>query len=420
MTRLNCQKGKSCGATCIESRKICRVELGNGSDLAKVAAEVQSRVESPSSQSAKVDGLISELEREVNAKNVDRVKELRDKSLEEARKLPDTERRAKIDKIDDALKTVTMDHRKNTAEEFKEAGKVTMDKYRGRIQSILDNLSANKAEKREISKELDKAGLSRGERKELEKEHMRLSKESIKLGAKLGEIMGEIREEMLVPTVPQYVIDKAISRVMVGGFGVNGDRQVLDNLKEFARMFNGRGLGDEPAVGGENKGIRLTTVSRTPEANPRAHANTKLGLVRLNEPNFQKTAFHEFAHIIESQNPSVLRYAESWRNGRAFSAEQIPSERPGLAMASVPSGQSVVRLKEMAPNLNYGPNEVGMLDRYIDPYMGRYYPKTSSMPPSTEVISVGVQHFSSVNDMVRLYRSHPDLFEFVVGMATST
>ena len=64
------------------------------------------------------------------------------------------------------------------------------------------------------------------------------------------------------------------------------------------------------------------------------------------------------------------------------------------------------------------------LDKYKDAYMGKVYDMfdydysyiKGKINPS-EVLTMSIQEFADPSLMGKLYRTHPDLFELVVGMS---
>jgi hypothetical protein len=63
-------------------------------------------------------------------------------------------------------------------------------------------------------------------------------------------------------------------------------------------------------------------------------------------------------------------------------------------------------------NKNYRKDEVAFTDHLFDAYVGKYYgPDTS-----TEVMSMGVQQFSSPELMSELYKSDPEMFHVIIGI----
>lgn len=372
MRSKRCSKGKSCGASCITKSKICRKDLNSNSSQS--LRDVRDKVSTSGSPTLTTGGSPS-----------------------------------------DTTATVTLGLKTDKPEDFIAAGKAALDKYRSSLDSSIKKLQELKEEIRDIKGILADPNIKGAERKELNDRLTELGAKRFSLGIKLSATMEELRNDMLVPTVPQNVLDRAVNRVTISGFGAAEEAANRGRLLEFAKMFNGRGLGDEISSSGENRGPRLLNLAKLDSnEDQRAYAIPSKGLVKLKPVETNTIAFHEFAHIIENQYPQVFKFAEGWRDGRAFSEQQIKAENPSIAMAKV-GNVSVVRLAEFVGPNNYGPNEIAVVDKFWNAYMGKVYPGSSS----TEVLSMAVQAFAGSSDMVALYRAHPDLFEYVVGMAVS-
>ena len=142
--------------------------------------------------------------------------------------------------------------------------------------------------------------------------------------------------------------------------------------------------------------------------------------------------FHEMGHIVEFGRGWMDSYAANWRDSKAFTLGKLESDksqdrflreadgkmiphatRTGLDGRELP----VFRLVDMPPHkkLGYEPQEVVVMDKFVSPYMGKVYEGGNY----TEVMSMAMQHFASPGEMRELYQAHPDLFETVVGLAST-
>ena len=64
--------------------------------------------------------------------------------------------------------------------------------------------------------------------------------------------------------------------------------------------------------------------------------------------------------------------------------------------------------------MEYRDSEVAWTNDFINGYMAKDYGEGI---PSTEVWTVGVEHFADTRRMGSLFRRHPDLFQMIVGLS---
>ena len=109
------------------------------------------------------------------------------------------------------------------------------------------------------------------------------------------------------------------------------------------------------------------------------------------------TLFHELGHHVEyGGRTGTLRYgpaSEAWRDARVSTMEQV-------------------KLRDITGVAGYGDSEVARPGDFYDAYLGKVY-----QAGSTEVISLGLEHFSDPELMEALYKKQPDLFDYVLGIA---
>lgn len=130
---------------------------------------------------------------------------------------------------------------------------------------------------------------------------------------------------------------------------------------------------------------------------PRAYAN-RAGTVNIGDGS-RNTLFHEFAHHAEYNSDKLRQEAIAWRNSRATS-------------------QTPEKLSKLTGEKGYGDDEVAVPDKFIDPYVGKVY-NTPFGELSTEVISMGIERFSSPEQMRRFREKDPDHFHFILGVLTN-
>lgn len=105
--------------------------------------------------------------------------------------------------------------------------------------------------------------------------------------------------------------------------------------------------------------------------------------------------YHEMGHLVEAQNPDIADMNRRWLESRATST------RP----------QS---LRKMT-GLNYGRKEVALPDQFMSPYVGRIYESADSLDVSTEVFSMGYEHFNNPARMIELFEGDREHFDLIVG-----
>jgi hypothetical protein len=121
----------------------------------------------------------------------------------------------------------------------------------------------------------------------------------------------------------------------------------------------------------------------------RAYASPAGLLVYRQSAN--STLYHEFAHHIEFSDNGLLSAAKDWRNRKAGNGK-------------------LQRLSDLTQNKGYGDDEVALADSYLIEYVGKVYPDQAA----TEVVSVGLEHFSTAEGMLRLRSEAKDHFDFVL------
>ena len=121
------------------------------------------------------------------------------------------------------------------------------------------------------------------------------------------------------------------------------------------------------------------------------------GVMELYDPDGPQV-MHELAHFEDYASPWLYEAADDWRKARGRHAH----------------GAVIVRaLNELVPEGYYDPSELAIDDSFYDPYVGVTYDDLEL--ETTEVMSTGLQHFTSPGDMLRLYLMDPEHFLFVVG-----
>ena len=112
-------------------------------------------------------------------------------------------------------------------------------------------------------------------------------------------------------------------------------------------------------------------------------------------PGDYKNLVHEMSHFIEYENEGVAEAALDWVKSRSDSDKPVP-------------------LKQLARG-NYGDDEVAYPDKFLTPYVGKSY-EARGGALSTEVVSMGVEHFQDPVRLTRFAMEDPDHFALVLGI----
>lgn len=195
----------------------------------------------------------------------------------------------------------------------------------------------------------------------------------------------------------------------------DNEKKLKDQLKEFIKMFKGKGFG---SVAGSPKDVSpLTSIFYNKE---RPWANSELGHMSLDGK--KGSTFHEMAHLMENQRPWLSDYVTKWRDGRAWDKATVdemmkgsPEPPPKPAFTRVTADNKnvpVYPIKEFTGIDAYNKKEVAVMDEFMSPYMGKVYENGY-----TEVLSMAVEHFANPRDMATLRRSHPEMFNLIVGLS---
>jgi hypothetical protein len=151
---------------------------------------------------------------------------------------------------------------------------------------------------------------------------------------------------------------------------------IKSDQKDFFALTGGKGA---------------TSIKTYMQSRDRACANPS-GLIDVSQEYSKNTLFHEAGHHVEYENNEFLQAANKWRDGRASA--------PGL-----------VPLNKLVEGGGYDDDEVAVPDKFIAPYVGKVYSNNT-----TEVISMGLEHFATPNQMRQLHEQDKEHFHLILGM----
>lgn len=109
----------------------------------------------------------------------------------------------------------------------------------------------------------------------------------------------------------------------------------------------------------------------------------------------KRLTLHEVAHRVEYEFPEISVANKNWVQARSRNAGC--SDEPA-------------KLKDLAPKGKYADTEIALEDHFVDPYVGKVYPDLA-----TEVLSMGLERFSSSQELVKLYSGDPEHFFLTMG-----
>ena len=161
------------------------------------------------------------------------------------------------------------------------------------------------------------------------------------------------------------------------GLGRERTIEVREHISEFLRLTKGR----------------VSTLSEFIFTDSRAHASRN-GEINVGQQSSsyllnKQTLFHEAGHHFEFSNERVLNAAKAWIESRREGPDQ--------------------RLSVLTGQPGYGPGEVAVPDKFIDPYVGKVYAR------ATEVVSVGLENFTDRSSIMELARRDLEHFLLIIG-----
>ena len=248
--------------------------------------------------------------------------------------------------------------------------------------------------------------------------------------------MAKIKEKMLETSLTDVQVDKFANQVNISSsFTGSEQAQIKSIFREYIRLFNGAGFTEAAnGVPAANTVGKARRASCTFWKGKFSTSVNRQGVVN------KSTTFHEITHIVEVANPKLNKYMNEWKFNQAFGergATKVSKELRDKFMAKPRSPSSwemteklekpVYTLRSITGNTGYRSSEVAFLDKYKDAYMGKVYDMfdydysyiKGKINPS-EVLTMSIQEFADPTLMGKLYRTHPDLFELVVGMSRAT
>jgi lambda family phage portal protein len=182
--------------------------------------------------------------------------------------------------------------------------------------------------------------------------------------------------------VNQTEVDNRVGSIDFIGFNKKSKDFAVEAINDYQRLVKGK----------------LTDIEKVENAKGRAFCRPDLKKIAsefdpMDTGMGKKVAYHELSHLLENQYPDIQSWVTKWRDSRAES-------------------KKLVSLKELRGDKNYASHEVAVKDKFIKPYVGKVYPGIKD----TEVLSMGLEYFSSPSRMKILYEKDRDHFNLMVGI----
>jgi hypothetical protein len=133
----------------------------------------------------------------------------------------------------------------------------------------------------------------------------------------------------------------------------------------------------------------------------RASANPA-GWFTMNRRTADNTIMHEMGHHIEMSHPEITEASCDFVIDRCRRHYKATTGRNNIELKP---------LKELVPGSNYKDGESAWVDNFVSPYVGKDYGRHYS-----EVVSMGMQQFSSRYGLTRFAQDDPEHFHFMLGM----
>jgi hypothetical protein len=190
-----------------------------------------------------------------------------------------------------------------------------------------------------------------------------------------------IRSDLLSTGLSQEQAEEMMSHVKVQKAGVKlGEREryaTINSATEFLRLTNG--------VGGSS----LKSIVKTAK---RAYSSMRSGKVNTGYGS-RRDIFHEIAHLAEHETDTSQKHKD-WVLSRATGG--------------------LTSLRRLTGQKEYAASETAYPDKFVSPYVGKFY------PDATEVLSVGLEHFSSPSAMLDLFTEDKQHFNLVIDFLKET
>jgi hypothetical protein len=138
-------------------------------------------------------------------------------------------------------------------------------------------------------------------------------------------------------------------------------------------------------------GGNIPTLKSVGYTEPRAYANQQEGFINVGKSERSSVILHEVGHHLEYSNPELLISANNFLQNRSTGKTQT--------------------LRKITGSKSFKPDEVALIGSFIDPYVGKLYKSGA-----TEVISMGLERFSTPREMKKFKDKDPEHFHYILGV----
>lgn len=205
---------------------------------------------------------------------------------------------------------------------------------------------------------------------------MQMSKENEAIQPEIEGNMRRLRDKMLGDGISKNDADRLLSNVIISTKISDDDANEIESIiSSAAQITNGKGA------------FSLQSIIQTDD---RAYAN-RYGDINIGASVKQEVLYHEFGHHVEYESDAVRLAALDFIKRRATGEPKT--------------------LNEIIKSDEYDANEIAYPDNFVNPYVGKIYKSNT-----TEVVAVGLEHFTSSRDMLELYQTDREHFEFMLGV----
>jgi hypothetical protein len=139
------------------------------------------------------------------------------------------------------------------------------------------------------------------------------------------------------------------------------------------------------------RGTGSKTLDKFKLDKDRAYADRMGKSVNIGFDTTPSVIWHELGHHFEFEDSRIEKAAKEWRDARAIDEAK--------------------KLNDLDSSRRYKESEYAKPDHFISAYVGKVYPDGS-----TEVVSMGLERFSSPELMAQLYSEDREHFKFILGL----
>ena len=129
-------------------------------------------------------------------------------------------------------------------------------------------------------------------------------------------------------------------------------------------------------------------------------------LTIVTEGQLKTTPFHEIGHMVEFDNPNLVRLEKEWVDSRT-------------------RGEEPVQLRKLFPGWGYREHEVVKKDNFLTPYIGKYYDDAAEVftiglqglfvPEDKFIQSTSIKNWEEIR-IEKVIQDDPEFLNFIIGL----